>query len=441
MSRPVRAISVGKLPVVTILTLLMLALLLFAAACENLGTDAAEEATSTESSDLSVLFGTWDGTYTPESAWDENGLVDDPPVELGVPIAMHMELRPWSAESADYGTITTGTLSPARVVYLTLEGDQVTMGTSSSEVGLEDLMSVSDLTLAGDTLTGEEDPETGVPSGWISTSGSVHLTRTTPYEPTTATDATSSAPGADGGGAHAGDGADEGPDDEDDGPGREAVPVDPEPADLILGAGDNGGSSTIPVGHTVVVHFEYLPGTEIADIFCQSTSAEILLDTDESSAQDPATGHYYVFSSSFRAVAPGTADIIFRSELADGTLHQHWRYSFTVVERPRERFAFGNDQDGARATVHVNDYITVVLEYPRDRQVTSVRWTLGAPSSLDMIRNHEWDLVRSEPDEYIIRHQAGFVAYEPGDCALQLISYHESDGEHHIWQIHLTVRE
>ena len=334
MPRPAHARYVGRQLMVMILTVFVLALLLFVAACESLATDTAEETTSTDHSDITVIFGTWDGTYTPDAAWDEDGNVDDPPFELNIPVDMHMELHPWDADSAEYGTVSAAGLSPASVTSITREGAQFTLMVISEAENLNDLLGIFELTLEGDTLSGEDDSEPEVPSGWISSSGAVVLTRTAAWDPSAATDTTEEdtpgpAPGGDAG-ARDDDDADEGMDDDE--PGDEMIPEEVPPPDLILGAGDNGGSSTIRVGDTVLVHFEYLPGTEIADIFCRSTSEAILLNSGGSHTGDPETHYYYVFNRTFRALAPGTADVITRSERADGTLYQHWRYTFVVEE-------------------------------------------------------------------------------------------------------------
>ena len=45
------------------------------------------ESSSDEPDMVALLCGTWEGTYTPTAAWDENGPVEDPPFELGMPLA------------------------------------------------------------------------------------------------------------------------------------------------------------------------------------------------------------------------------------------------------------------------------------------------------------------------------------------------------------------
>lgn len=341
MSRKARRRVVSKQLVCTALTVLLSGLLLLAASCEDLDAGTAETST-TDASDITVLFGTWDGTYTPEAAWDENGSVDDPPFELGAPVNMHMELHPYLAESGEYGIAAAGGLSPARVTSLTRLGDQVTMIAISEAEGLNDLVGVFTLTLDEDTLTGGDDRDPEVPSGWVSSSGTVELTRTAPWDASATTTTSSTvAPepggGGDGGG---GDGADAGADDAADpeageGDGEPDIGiVDDEPghATLVVGAAEDGMHEGLRVGDIAVVHFEYLPGTEVTDIFCQSTSGAVLSGAAPTVTQDPVTGYYYTFEKAFEAVAPGTADIIARTEFADGTASPHWRFTIIVTE-------------------------------------------------------------------------------------------------------------
>jgi len=303
---------------------------LFTVSCQELdsGSDSADTTASEASADISALYGTWDGTYTPDAAWDEDGSLPDPPFELGTPVEMHMELHPWSAESAAYGTITAGGLYPARVTSLALDGDQVSLIVITEATGLNDLVGTFALTLDGETLSGEDDRDPEVPSGWISSSGTVYLTRTAAWDPTASTDTTASVP-APPAAPSGGDGGDGGA----DVPDIEVVPDDVGPIVHALGRADNGGSTIIGVGDTVVVHFDYLPGTEIADIFCQSTSSVLLEPGEILASQDPVTDEYYTFQRTFEAMRSGDVDIVVRSQHADGTLYEHWRHSFEIVWR------------------------------------------------------------------------------------------------------------
>ncbi len=200
MSRDKRDVVLHKWHTAVPLILVLCGLALLASACQELGSDPDTDTagtttvTSVQSPGLDSLYGTWDGTYTPDAAWSEDGPIDDPPFDLGVPLDMHMELHPWSAAAGQYGTITVGGLSPARVTSLTLDGDQVTMIVVTEVAGLNDLLGAFTLTLDGDTLSGTDDREPEVPTGWISSSGAVYLTRTAPWDAAAAASTASADP-------------------------------------------------------------------------------------------------------------------------------------------------------------------------------------------------------------------------------------------------------
>ena len=337
MSKEVRRTNASRHLVSFALALALAVILAFAVACASLdaeSTDSSAATTATtavatadvETDSLDSLFGTWDGTYTPDTAWDENGVVDDPPFALDEPVAMHMELRPWSASSASYGSLTAGSLYPARVASLTMEGDEATLIIVTEESGLEDLLGLLNLTLDGDTLTGEDERRPEVPSGWISTSGTISLTRTAAWDPTATTDTTAAAA------APAPAPADEAADEDADEPHEaEMIPSEPEPPVLELAHGDGGGHATISVGDSVTVHLEFAPEDEVAEVRWTSTASAILFKRGESWIRDPETHIYSVSNATFDANAPGNVGMICLSLHEDGTLHEMWQY-YLVVE-------------------------------------------------------------------------------------------------------------
>ncbi len=318
----------------------LLGLFVVATACQGLVYDNDTGSTTTtavEDQDVTALFGTWDGTYTADGAWDENGAVEDPPFELGTPVTMRVELRPWSAETADYGTIVTGDLYPARVASLELEGDQVTIVAVSEESGLEDLITVFELTLDDKTLTGQDDREPEVPSGWLRSTGDVLLTRTAPWDDTATTETTaaespSDEDDADSSGADAGAAEDGASDDTEDSPTlQHQEPMDlPEPV-LTLGADDSGGHATVRVGDRVSVEFQFTAADAVTQVDWSSTSPATLWLNGWAGQQDPTTHIYSRANATFIAAEPGDVGMLCLSRHEDGTLFEFWQY-YLVVE-------------------------------------------------------------------------------------------------------------
>jgi hypothetical protein len=136
MSEQTRSIARGKSLMGFALVLVLSAFLFTVTACEDLTSDtvaptttipdsttqtsAAEESTSAAS-----VFGTWDGTYTALEAWDENGVVEDPPISLHQPMELHLELHPWSEGTGDYGTLSATGFASGRVTALSFDGQNV----------------------------------------------------------------------------------------------------------------------------------------------------------------------------------------------------------------------------------------------------------------------------------------------------------------------------
>jgi hypothetical protein len=187
VSKGTRRTALGKSVVGLVLALILPALLLTVAACENLesGTSSSVVETTTtvpvgttQAASEASVFGTWEGTYTALEAWDENGIVEDPPISLHVPMELRLELHPWSEASGDYGTLSATGFASGRVTALSFDGQNLQLSIVSKIQGLEDYHTVITATLEGDTLTGEDSGDPEVPSGWLSTSGTVFLTRT-----------------------------------------------------------------------------------------------------------------------------------------------------------------------------------------------------------------------------------------------------------------------
>ena len=187
MSEGARSTVSGKSLVGFALVLVLSGLLLTVIGCESL-TSATVAPTTTipvttttlaaeEPISAADVYGSWDGTYTVLEAWDQNGVVDDPSVPVNAPLAMHLELYPLSAATGDYGIVEVPGFGSSRVTALSVESQEVHLSIVSEAQGREDLRSVFTLTLQGDTLTGRDSGDPAVPPGWVSTSGTISLTR------------------------------------------------------------------------------------------------------------------------------------------------------------------------------------------------------------------------------------------------------------------------
>jgi hypothetical protein len=188
MSRATNNSARGRYSAGFALVLVLSGLLLTIGACDSLtaGTSAstatiAVAATETTAAEELIteasVYGSWNGTYTVLQAWDQNGFVEDPPVPVGTPLSMRLELYPLSAATGDCGTVAVPGFGSSRVTAISVNGQEVQLSIVSEEQGRADLRSVFTLTLEGDTLTGEDSGDPAVPSGWVSTSGTIDLTR------------------------------------------------------------------------------------------------------------------------------------------------------------------------------------------------------------------------------------------------------------------------
>ncbi len=348
MFRTRRGAAPGKAAAGLMALLLSAGLSLLPTGCQDL--NSSSESTAPESSvtttlqddatDLTPLFGNWQGEYTPEVAWDEDGRVDDPPFELGSPVETRVELHPFDSSTADFGSMSGEGFTPARVTSLTRDGDQVMMVIASEASGLADLIGVFLLTLDGDILSGVDDGEPAVPEGWTASSGTIELTRTAAWDPATSTETTEAAGGA----GPAGDDADaDADDDADDGgvaPGGGAIPLLPrEPLDpipmppaLSLDAGDEGRSGTIRVGDTVEVFLEFPEAEGVTVVSWTSTATSLLFNSGGNFIRDWDTGIYTEATGFFRALAPGRVGVICLSRRADGSLYDMWQYYLLIED-------------------------------------------------------------------------------------------------------------
>jgi hypothetical protein len=183
MSDGTRPAWSGAVAAVLALVLLVFGLVMAPTVCDSLTPDGGGATSTTEESvDAALFVGSWDGTYTALTAWDDEGPVTNPPLAMNRPMGMHLELHPWSDDTQDYGEAVVGGFSNARVTALTFAGAQVQLSMVSSAAGSDDYHSVFTLTLAGDTLSGEDSGDPAVPPDWLSTSGAIVLTRTGPWE-------------------------------------------------------------------------------------------------------------------------------------------------------------------------------------------------------------------------------------------------------------------
>lgn len=210
MSGEMRGTAFGKRLLGLILIVVLVGLGLVAVACEELstvapGTASAEismtATTVSQPASAESIYGTWEGTYTVLAAWDSDGAVNNPPVPLGTPLAMILVLHPLSGASGDYGTVDIPGFGSSRVTAVLQDGASVQLSVVSEETGRADTHSVFTLTFAGDSLAGEDSGDPAVPSGWVTTSGTIVLTRTGSWSETGADDLGA---GAAGGGSGAG---------------------------------------------------------------------------------------------------------------------------------------------------------------------------------------------------------------------------------------------
>jgi len=324
------------------LCLALCGLALFVIACADLGSNADASTTSVASTAVEtetlvtedVLFGTWDGTYTPTAAWDENGPIADPPMALGVPLGMHLELRPWSASSGDYGTASVGGFSEARVTTVFLDDQEVVLSLISEQRGLDDLGSVFMLTLNNGTLSGVDLGDPDVPSGWISSSADISLTRTALWEETaadisTTTETTSVADSEDAETAGAGD--------DDD------VFVDlslfmyaeilttttEPPARWDFHNEDDDDFVTVRIGDRVSVGLYFQLEDDVSR-FVVSSTAPAILDLTEGRSDHGAVYLFCSWSGVTNALGDVTINIL--SLHGDGSLHEMWQLHVEVTE-------------------------------------------------------------------------------------------------------------
>lgn len=158
------------------LLILSLVLLASLAGCKSLSEEPDVEA---------LLCGTWEGTYTPTAAWDTEGYVsylDLQSTDIYMVLASEkpgtctgtVVVPPEQNSGAHYGITALHCI----VKNVSMEDDRVQMTVIGQAEGLADYKSTFTLTLDGDTLTGEDSGDPQVPTGWISTSGLIALTRT-----------------------------------------------------------------------------------------------------------------------------------------------------------------------------------------------------------------------------------------------------------------------
>jgi hypothetical protein len=322
------------------LALVLSGLVIFTIACQDLdsspptSTETTTAAAQTDLGDLrTTVFGSWDGTYTPTAAWDDIGSVKDPPFTLGEPLAMHMELRPWSDASLDYGTVSVAGVPGTRVTMLTINGDQIRLKAVTQQSGLEDLLSVFALTLAGDTLAGEDSGDSGVPQGWVSTSGTIFLTRTVPWDPTATTAPTAGAPAASApvaGDSHEAD---------DEPTTTTAAPLVAqqqshavEPPDWNFTEADKGHHKTVAVGDTISVQLNFTVADAVTSVTWTSTAPSKVRYTGSGTTVDVPTHHHTLDRGYFDVLGPGAVGLIALARRADGSVFEMWQVYLEVTE-------------------------------------------------------------------------------------------------------------
>jgi hypothetical protein len=187
MSRGMRQTTFGKKLLGLMLVVVLVGLALLATVCEELSTGAPSTAsaeipitvtTVTQPASTESVYGTWEGTYTVLAVWDRNGAVNNPPVPPGASLAMQLVLHPLSGASGDYGTVDIPGFGSSRVTDILQERASVQLSVVSEASGRADTHSIFTLSLEGDILTGVDSGDPAVPSGWVTTSGTIVLTRT-----------------------------------------------------------------------------------------------------------------------------------------------------------------------------------------------------------------------------------------------------------------------
>jgi hypothetical protein len=274
-----------------------------------------------------TLWGVWKGTYTPIEAWDERGPVADPPVELGVPVSLIVDLHPLSGAGGDYGTLTAGGFGAARVTALFFDGENLELSVVSEMEDRDDYHSVITGTLVGDVITGADSGDPDVPSGWVSTSGTLHVTRSASLAPGGA-GATPSSEAESGG--PAGAAVDEG-EDEDSVAGAGAVPVD-EPTVLEVGADDNNHTMGLHVGDRVRIEFSLIPQDEVTEVSYWHEGDDSVQPVAGSQGSTKMIGWVIRSWVEFEAVAAGHDQIGATYIHGDGSFSHPWVIYVAVME-------------------------------------------------------------------------------------------------------------
>jgi hypothetical protein len=120
------------------------------------------------------LLGSWEGTWSIVESWNASGDYDDPNFPVGASVPVVLELREWSVDMLDYGTMSPAGMLTGQVSGVSQSGQSVTVtilyeGTFSG---------VITATLQGDTLTGECREEKPAPGLYIGYAGPISLRRT-----------------------------------------------------------------------------------------------------------------------------------------------------------------------------------------------------------------------------------------------------------------------
>ncbi len=133
-------------------------------------TTSISTATTTAVAETSV-YGEWEGTFWVDRGWDERGAAINAPdsVDLG------FELYAWNG--SDYGTLVSSGLVTGYVSHLRVDGSHVELQVTYQLSGRPDDHSELDLTLSGDTLSGDMMGDYPAPPGWVNYGGTVELTR------------------------------------------------------------------------------------------------------------------------------------------------------------------------------------------------------------------------------------------------------------------------
>jgi hypothetical protein len=328
MSAKARDTRAGRSVRGAVLALALACILIGLVGCEGLGTttesataSTAEVAVESEAS----LWGVWEGTYTPLEAWDEDGTVADPPVELGVPVSLILDLHPLPGAGGDYGTLTAGGFGAARVTALFFDGQDLELTVVSEMEDRDDYHSVITGTLGGDVITGEDSGDPDVPSGWVSTSGTLHLTRSTSPAPsdTGATPSTEAGSGEPSGGSSG----------DDDGAFHfeGVIPVD-EQVIFEVGEDDNNHTMGLHVGDRVRIEFSLIPQDEVTEVGYWHEGDDSVQPVAGSQGSTDMIGWVIRTWIEFEAVAPGHDQIGATYIHGDGSVSHPWVIYVAVIE-------------------------------------------------------------------------------------------------------------